>query len=154
MRASERYPTAFMARIVPIPDPVPLSPLTVATALLLYRSDGRTFAIVLKQAYEKVAIAKRNVMSHISCVNTVGMSSIVPQAPATTTVLRDLPSGQPLRMRYPEAAPPAKFPRSAARNGIQIAMRPLLRSIPFATRYTGNQSVTKYQTGSVNARAA
>lgn len=48
------------ATIVPIPALVPLSPLTDAADRLLYRSEGSTFAIVLKPAYVEVATAKKN----------------------------------------------------------------------------------------------
>src|SRR5580704_11816684 len=49
-RASEKWPINSKATMVPIPAAVPLSPLTVATALLWKRSVGRTFAMVEKEA--------------------------------------------------------------------------------------------------------
>ena len=49
-RASEKWPISLKATIVPIPALVPLSPLTDATDSRLYRSDGSTFAIVVKPA--------------------------------------------------------------------------------------------------------
>src|SRR5580704_2742582 len=47
---SEKYPINLKAMIVPIPAPVPLRPLTEATDSLVYKSEGRTFAMVEKAA--------------------------------------------------------------------------------------------------------
>jgi hypothetical protein len=49
-RESEKWPINLKATIVPIPAPVPLRPLTEATDSLVYKSDGKTFAIVEKAA--------------------------------------------------------------------------------------------------------
>ena len=49
-RASEKYPISLKATIVPMPAPVPLSPLTEATDSLPNRSEGNTFAMVVKPA--------------------------------------------------------------------------------------------------------
>ena len=49
-RASEKWPIKRNAMMVPIPAPVPLMPLTEATDSLLKRSEGRTLAMVEKEA--------------------------------------------------------------------------------------------------------
>ena len=47
---SEKYPMSLKAMMVPMPAPVPLSPLTVATDRLKNRSEGSTFAMVENEA--------------------------------------------------------------------------------------------------------
>src|SRR5215469_6470252 len=125
---------SLKAIMVPIPAAVPLSPLTDATESLLYRSVGNTLAIVEKEAYENVATAKSKVMRYRFTVRMVGMSSITPTPQKTTKAFLAAPSRQPRRIKYPEAAPPKKFPRSAARKGTHTAIKPLFNEMPLATR--------------------
>ena len=47
---SEKCPISLNAMMVPIPAPVPLMPLTVATDWLKKRSEGKTLAIVENEA--------------------------------------------------------------------------------------------------------
>src|SRR6266850_1847687 len=60
-----------------MPAPVPLKPLTDATDSLVKRSEGKTFAIVVKQAYENVDSPKRSVIANKFTVKLLAM--IVPQ---------------------------------------------------------------------------
>ena len=94
-RASEKYPINSNAIIVPIPAPVPLKPLTVATESFLNRSVGNTFAIVEKDAYENVAIANSKVIVYKSLVKIVGINSVTPKPPNTTSAFRAVPTVHP-----------------------------------------------------------
>src|SRR5216683_4810330 len=122
------------ATIVPMPAPVPLKPLTDATDSLLKRSEGNTFAIVVKHAYENVENQKRSVIRNRFTVKTVGMRRRTPVPPKTTSAFRAAPSDHPRLSKYPETPPPTKLPRSAAMNGTHTAIKPLLREMPLATR--------------------
>src|SRR6185369_17257090 len=114
--------------MVPILEPVPVMPLTLATEPLSKRSEGRQFAMVLKAAYENVASANREVIATRFTVEIVGIRVVTPIPPKTTRALRALPSDHPRLMSHPEAHPPKKLPRSAAMNGTQTAMNPLRKS--------------------------
>ena len=120
--------------MVPMPAPVPLKPLTVATDSLVKRSEGKTFAIVVKQAYENVESPNKSVIRNKFTVKMVGMRRSTPVPPKTTSALRAAPSDHPRLSKYPETPPPTKLPRSAAMNGTHTAIKPLLREMPLATR--------------------
>jgi hypothetical protein len=58
----------------------------------------------------------------------------MPSVPRTITVLRATPTFHPRLIMKLDAPPPAKLPRSAARNGTQNASRLSLRGKPRLTR--------------------
>src|SRR6185436_375528 len=120
--------------IVPKPAPVPLIPLIVATDSVLYISDGNTRAMVEKDAYANVEIAKSPASAKRFEVKIVGIKRAIPSPPKITTALRARNTGQPRLMSQLDKPPPKKLPRSAARNGIQNASNPCSGLIPFVTR--------------------
>lgn len=105
--------------MVPIPATAPLMLLTLATDSGRYRSAGNVSTIVDHAAYEKVAIAKQVTMAGRLATTTVGISISMPAPPSVITSLRAATTPQPSLMQKLESPPPAKFPISAAMNGIQ-----------------------------------
>ncbi len=61
-----------------MPASVPLKPLTDETDSLVKRSEGNTFAIVVKQAYENVESPKNEVIRYRLTVKIVGISEVRP----------------------------------------------------------------------------
>jgi len=57
-------------------------------------------------------------------VKIVGINSITPNPPNTTTAFRAAPSDQPRRIKNPDAAPPKKIPEIRGNKGTQNAMNP------------------------------
>src|SRR2546426_147208 len=97
-------------------------------------SAGRFRIIVERAAYAKVAIAKYRVSDTSDVAYAAGTRRVIPTAEQTTTSLRAAPTDHPRAMSALDRPPPAKFPRSAARNGTQNASRLFSRLKPCATR--------------------
>src|SRR5262249_10601082 len=111
-KRSATMPIRKVEPIVPRPAPVPARPATDATARLWKRSAGSAIAFVESAAYEKVATAKQSMSAKNEERNAVGTSATTPKPPVRMTARRARPTDQPLRMRAPDAQPPAKLPRS------------------------------------------
>src|SRR6476660_4876708 len=97
-------------------------------------SAGRFRIIVESAAYANVAMARHVVSAASEVTYAAGISSVIAAADAAITRLRADRTGHPRAISALEHPPPAKFPRSAARNGTQKASRLSSRLKPRDTR--------------------
>src|SRR5437762_1325105 len=99
-----------------MPADVPPRPATDATEPSGETSAGRFRIIVETAAYEKVATAKHAASACRDVAKRDGIRNSIPIVPVTITNLRAASTRQPRPISTLDNPPPAKFPRSAARN--------------------------------------